>query len=283
MIKTIKNSFIVLKENIIIIQPLVIYMLLIGVLLKPLFFATSITLSAILLLICIFLSTTAFLAGWLYTVKVAIAQKDTVYNTPEEKSLASLSLLKQYFIGVGDYFIPITIAVLLYLALFAAFGFLAYKAGMHFIGKPEFDIATLKHLSTQSYNDVYTYFASEKFSDKRILSIYNWSLYFSFISLFFTIITIFWYPTIFYKTKNPIMAFFSNLKFTFINFFDTTIVVLFLAFLNVALSLVNALAPLNIIFSVISLLLMFFYMSYYIILVFLYYAEKTQDNSDNRS
>lgn len=279
MIKTIQNSFNLLRDNIILVQPLIIYMLIVGILAKPSIITTFPSFPAILLLVCIFLTTTAFLSGWFYINRIAVDHKNDTYETPEEKSLASFSLLKQFFTGVGDYFVPVTFTFIFYIVVLALFSFISYKIGVHFIGKPQLDSETLKHLSTQSYADLYGYFSSKKMTDQHLLNIYNWSIYFSFLSLLFSVLTIFWYPVLFYKTKNPIVSFFSNLKFMFVNFFDVVIIVFFLAFLNIILSFLNVFANMNIVFSVISLILMLFYMNYYILLVFLYYEEKTQSHS----
>lgn len=279
MMKTIQNSFILLRDNIILVQPLIIYMLIIGFLIKPSILITFPSFPSILLIVCIFLLTTAFISGWFYINKVAIEHKNDTYETPEERSIASFTLLKYFFTGVGDYFLPVTFTFVLYLVVLALFSFVSYKIGVHFIGKPELDAETLKHISTGSYTDIYGYFTSKNMTDKHLLNIYNWSLYFSFLSLLFSILTIFIYPVIFYKTKNPIVALFSNLKFVFLNFFDATIIVFFLTLLNIVLSSINVFANVNLVFSVISLVLTLFYMNYYILLVFLYYEEKTQSNS----
>lgn len=279
MIKTVKNSFILLKDNIVILQPLVLYVLIIGILIKPAMSMHVFNIYSILLLISIFLFTIAFIAGWFYMAKVAISNRNIVYDSLEDKNIASLNLLKQFFTGVGEYFLPMALTIILYVVFFIAFSFIAYKAGLHIIGKPQFDIETIKYFSGMNPEELQKYLAAASVSDKVIISFYNWSLYFSFVSLLFSIITVFWFPIIFYKTKNPFMAYFYNIKFTFYNILDVSIIVIFLTLINLLLSFINIFASLNIVLSVISLLLMFVYMNYYILLVFLYYDEKTQINS----
>lgn len=281
MIKTINKAFILLKENIIIIQPLIFYLLLIGFISRPISLSLAQNFSSILSIIIVFLFTSAFLAGWFYIIKVAISMKNEVYETPEEKNLAALSLLKQFFTGVGEYFVPMIFGFIFYIAAIIAFSFLTYKLGIHYIGKFEITPALLKVLNTGSYSEISNFVNSSAVSKLTIIKLSYWAFYLSIMSILFSFVTLYYGAAIIYDTKNPFQAIIFNLKFLFLNFLGSIVLLLFLSCLNMVISILNMFSAVNIILSVISLLLMFFYMSYHVMLVFLYYEEKTQDPCDS--
>lgn len=281
MIKTINKAFILLKENIVIVQPLIFYLLLIGFVAKPISFSLTQNLPSLLAIITVFLFTCAFLAGWFYIIKIAISMKNEVYETPEEKNLAAFSLLKQFFTGVGEYFVPVIFGFLFYIIALVGFSILSYKLGVHYIGKVELTPELIKVLNTGSYQDTYNFFNSTVANKQSALTISYWGFYVSALSLLFSFISLYFGAAIMYDTNNPFKAIFLNLKFLFLNFGGSIIILLFLSLLNMIISILSMFASMNIIFSIISLLLMFFYMSYHVMLVFLYYEEKTQDSCDS--
>lgn len=281
MIKTINKAFLLLKENIIIIQPLIFYLLLIGFISRPISFGLQQNFSSILAIVTVFLFTSAFLAGWFYIVKIAISMKNEVYETPEEKNLAALSLLKQFFTGVGEYFVPMVFGLLLYSIVLAGLSVLAYKFGLQHIGKFELTPSIVKLINTGSYSDIYNFMNSNSVSKQSIMRLLYWGSYISFLSITFSFITMYYGAAIIYDTKNPFMAVVLNFKFLFLNLWGSIVIFLFLSLLNMTISMINMFSAMNIILYVISLLFMFFYMSYYVMLVFLYYEEKTQDSCDS--
>ncbi len=279
MIKTISKAFELLRDNIIIIQPLIFYLLILGVISRPISFEGNFTLDSVFAIIISVLLTVAFLSGWFYITKLAISLKDKVYESIEEKNLAQLSLLKQFFTGVGEYFIPVLFAFLLYTVVFISFSYFAYKFGIEHIGKLVLTPDLVKALNTGSSKDLIKLLNSpESYQSIKLMA--YWGFYISGLGLIFSFLTMYYGPAIVYDTKNPIKALFINLKFLFSNFMGSIFILLFLTFLNMLLSLFNVLSAMNIIFSVISLLLMFLYMGYHVVLIFLYYDEKTQSNSN---
>lgn len=279
MINSIKTSFNVLKDNLIVVQPLILYMILIGFVAQPVSFSLDQNLSSIIAISIVFLFTAAFIAGWFYVIKLSIKMKDDVYETPEEKGLAQISLLKQFFTGVGDYFIPVIGMMLLYLTLAIAFSFLAYKFGVHYIGS--FDIKKdLVKILTIDAKESYSILAANTPSIEKLKIIY-WGAYFSVLSLVFTFVTLFLGAALLYSSKNPVKAFCENLVFLFKNFFGAIGLIIFLSVLNFFVSSIYVISSLNIILSIIALLLTFFYMTYHVVLIFVYYDEKTKDTCNS--
>ena len=279
MIKTISKAFELLRDNIVIVQPLIFYLLILGVVSRPITVDGTFTYASIFAIIIVILFTSAFLAGWFYIVKLALSYRDKVYETIEEKNIASLSLLKQFFTGVGDYFLPVLGAFVIYVLMFIAFSFASYKLGLHYIGKLILTPELIKALNSGSYADI-TAVINSVDSIQSLKTMSYWGFYITALSFIFSFLTLFYGPVLLYDTKNPLKALFINFKFLFSNFVGSFAIMLFLTFLNLIISLFNLLSATNVFFSIISLLIMFLYMSYQVMLVFLYYEEKTKSNSD---
>ncbi|MDD3236903.1 MAG: hypothetical protein PHV37_02250 [Candidatus Gastranaerophilales bacterium] len=278
MIKSIKDAFIILKDNLIVVQPLILFLLLVGFVAQPIRLSVQQSVPSLIAVVITFAFTAAFLAGWFYNMKLAVAMKGKVYETPEEKGLAQLDLLKQFFTGVGDYFLSTMGMIVVYMILVSIFAFFAYKIGVHYIGSLDKVADFIKILSVDTKDTMAI--AAGKFPQGEQLKIFYWSAYVSLLSVIFTFVTMFFAPVLFYKTKNPLLAFFYNVVFIFKNFLGSLGVLMFLAVVNFVVSFIYVLSVSNIILSVIALLITFFYMSYHVMLIFVYYEEKTKDNCD---
>lgn len=281
MIKTIRSSFQILKDNLIVLQPLIFYLILFGILMQPVYAAGTFNLTTIILLFVLFMLTAAFGAGWFYIIKASVDMKDEIYAAPEDKGIAQLGLLKKFFTGVGEYFMPMIAALLLYFILIGIFVFISLKAGMHYIG-PVHLSPELTSSFAGSFKDTYELFASNKVPSDVQNKLFMWNTFLSSISLLFSFLFMYYWAAIFYKTKNIFRALFLNFKFLFTHFIDSIIIIIFLSILNMITLMFSLLGSLNIIFSIISFLVIFFYITYSVTLVFTYYDEKTKDNCDNR-
>ncbi|MDO5304855.1 MAG: hypothetical protein Q4E87_04695 [bacterium] len=86
-------------------------------------------------------------------------------------------------------------------------------------------------------------------------------------------IIILWYaPTLFYTTKNPIAALFKAIIFTFKNLFASILIVVIMGIINMFISFTNVLLGNNFL-AIIPMLLSFMYIVYYVLTVFLYYEQ----------
>ncbi len=278
MIKIFSKAFELLKENIIVVQPLIIYLLMIGFIAAPISISNLMNYRVLLSIVTVLLFTAAFFAGWFYIVKLAISMRNEVYETPEERSLAAISLLKQFFTGVGEYFVPMTFALIFYIVLIAGFSFAVYKFGVHHFGALNLNADILKAINSGSYQDLYHSLSINNIAKTDQIRLFHWSIYISLASFIFSFLSLFYGAVILYDTRNPIKAVFLSLKFILFNFWGSLIVFLFLSLLNTILSILNIFSAMNVLISIISLLLLFLYMSYHVMLVFLYYEEKTQDS-----
>ena len=95
--------------------------------------------------------------------------------------------------------------------------------------------------------------------------------------MLFEILILWFAPTIFYTTKNPVIALFKAIAFTFKNFFASIAIVVVMCLINMLISFTNVLLGNNFL-AIIPMLLSFMYIVYYVLTVFLYY-EQTQNSS----
>lgn len=282
MIKTIKTSFILLKENLILVQPLIIFMIIFGILAQPAMFSKSNIFQAIINGILLYLLFTTFISGWFYMIKLSVKNRNKTYNTPEELGIAQIELLKSFFIGVGEYILPMILNVFLYIVIMIVFAFGVYKLGAHYIGTLTVSKEMLTALSGTS-KDIYNYISSPSFTPLMQKQITDWAIYLIASSFVFSVITVFLSAIAFFKTQNPFKILIENIKFTFRNFIDAVIIVSFLIFLNAIISIINLFTTTNILLSVISIFLTVLYFAYYIILVFVYYDQKNENSIDCRA
>lgn len=281
MANEVKNAFTLLKNNTIVIQPLILFMLIASYLSAPITLANFYTLHSLLAIFTLFMLSSAFLAGWFYIIKLTVSTKDKILPTPESIALESFSNLKKFFTGVGDYFLSILGAIIVYLITLFAFSFLAYKLGVHFIGDISVSKELEKVLTSSTPEAMQQALNSLNYTAPEQIKLVYWGAYISMLSLIFSFFTTFYGATIFYETKNPLVSMILTLRFIFRNFLGSIGIFLFLLFLQFVVYLLNVLSMVNVFVSILTLIIIFFYLSYQVILVFLYYDEKTQNHSNS--
>ncbi len=282
MIRTIKTSFNILKNNLIIIQPLLIFMIIFGILAQPLSLSGGNIMQMAINGILLYLIVTTFISGWFYMIKLVVRDRNKEYNTPEEVGIAQIELLKSFFVGVGEYIVPMILNVFLYVLLFAAFSFLVYKVGVHFIGHIDMPKEMVKALSGTE-KDVYNFLLSPAFTADLKNQLKEWVIFLLCSNFVLAAITMFMGAIAFFKTQNPLKILVENVKFIFRNFIETIIITTLLLSLNLTVFVINITTSTNVILSVISIFVTIMYLSYYVIIAFLYYDEKNENNIDYRA
>lgn len=271
MIKYFKTAFKITNENIILATPLVLFLFLLSIYMGIAKNAQETIPSAVLLLSTILFMLSAFFAGWLFMVRRAVELDKKEFILDEDKAKASFSLIKEFPIGVGEYFLPFIGGFILYLSLFAFVLFVAHQAGMHFIGKVNLNLAELK-IALGSPVAMKSLVSS--LTTEQLQKLNAWNMLFISTVSAFSFITIFWPAQIVFKTKNPFSAFFHALVFTFKNFLPAIILFVYISFINFAVSLLNALATVNPLIYFVSLLMYFYFLVYVVVLIFLYYDRE---------
>lgn len=276
MASVIKKAFDITRDNIVTAQPLIVFLLIISL--------TSIGLAQqsnkiafIVFFISNFLLTTAFLAGWFFMIKKTIEQSKIEYEKPEEKAAASFGLLKEFFPGVAAYFAPVTAVFLIYTLLSAGIIYLVgFEWGLGYLETHNVHINEIYQTAMQSQQALEKYLYSMTFGQLQAINIWMTALTFS--AALFSFFTLFWFPSLFYLEKinflSPFISFWKNLKFLFKNFLGAFGIMCFLSILNFIVFAINAIFSINIILSIIAFFIMFYFATYYMILIFLYYDSK---------
>lgn len=273
-----KKSAKLLKDNIMLIQPLFIWMLVIMLMLIPLAGKKSFDIGFIFTLILILLCTTAFLAGWYNSTVFVVSLKNKKYETLEEHNKNQIEILKKFFPGVGEYILPVTVISIIYCGLgyglMELYRLLAKKIFIVYNFPNDFFTV----LNSGSQNDI-TNFLQNSLSHSQ-LTILLWAVAGSFVLyLIFNLIVLWFMPAIFYTSKNPLKAIWKSIIFMFKNIKVSLAIVIAMFLINMAITFIRAFTG-NGILAFVPFLLTFVYLVYYVLTVFLYYEEKTQNNSN---
>lgn len=275
MIKYFTRAFKITNENIILATPLVLSLFLLSVYLGIAKNAPETWPSIILLLITTIFMLSAFFAGWFFMVKRAIDIGREEFAADEDKARASFNLLKELPVGIGEYFFSFVGGLILYAALFLLLSFIGYEIGLHFIGKVGIGFGEFK-AAISSSTAMKTLVSS--LSVEQLAKLNAWNLLFLTTMAIFSFITLFWGAHIIIKNKNPFVAFFQALNFTFKNFSSSIILFFYISIINFAISFINAVSTLNPIIYFMSMLIYFYFVVYVVVLIFLYYDSESREN-----
>lgn len=271
VLSSIKNAFSIVSRNLILVQPFVLFLLVISVLSSGLyavqknFYAFMIFAAAVVLLFV------AFFAGWFYMTKKTIFFELYERMDDEEKALKSFGLIKHFFPGIGEYFLPMIGLAVIFLTFSFAFTLIWYKCGAAVLGVPKIDVQALNAASS-SMAKLQSYFLS--LNPAELKSLTFWLLFASLGGMVFQFFTMWLFPALFYGgSKNPLSAFIKSIKFLVRKFFPSVGIFVFLLIFNIAVSIINSMLAKNVILSLIGFLIFFYFATYYIVLIFLYYGQ----------
>lgn len=255
----------------ILVQPFVIYLIIISFTSGALYTNKIEGFAFFVLLVSNLFLTGAFIAGWFFMAQKIIEHSKKVFDKKTDKDMASIAIIKQFFPGVGEYFLPISVFGFLYFALFILLIYTTYRIGLHFLPHPMITITQLQLASSSA--EASKAFA-ESLSSAQLLTINYWILLISSVSFVYIFLTTFWPVMIINKTKNVVTALFESLKFTWKNFFSVLGILIFLSILNMLISFISLLGTQNLFITILSLILMFYFATYYLLLIFCFYDEK---------
>ena len=205
---------------------------------------------------------TAFLSGWFNTIKYAIDNYKEFNKNDEDYALQiaryNLDTGKNFFSGVGEYFLPVLGVVLVYFGI----SFIIFISGFYIFKIDNLTIEVLKNSN-----------AMVEYAQNNPKIFYYLSFVMGAIQ-FLQFLIMFWLPKIFYETKNPFKALFSSIAFEFKHFWYSIGLYLFIIFtsilFNILGTLLNQFYILSLIFMVVSL----YYVNYVFVLIFNGYKTK---------
>lgn len=276
ILRAIKQSFSIVWKNLILAQPPILFLIVISILTAGMSGLRRVPVAGIIFFISFILLVAAFFAGWFFMAKktIVFAMDDSMPE--EEKAIKSFGLVKHFFPGVGEYFLPQVVLGILYVLFSFVVTYIAFQVGEKFLGAPNIDFAKLNEYST-SVTEFQSYINS--LGTEQAYSLLSWLSYLFFVALCGQFVTIWWVPALFYKTKNPFMAIVEGTKFLFRKFGASVGIFLFLMIFHFVVSFVNSLTSQNIIIALIGFVLFFYFVTYYVVLIFLYYGQNGETSA----
>lgn len=280
MFKIFKNSLQITKDNLVLIQPLIIFLLIISFALYPLKALQNNTTAFILVLINFSLLCFAFCAGWFGMIKKAVLNFKYKQMGVEYESENEMTLLKSFFPAVGQYFLPVCGFCFLLIILSFIFSQFIFKFGMYLFLDANILIEFLNQSSKSPQEQVN--FLNTLSATQQILLI-KWLLYLIFSNFIFNLFIFFSAPILFFKSKNPFVVLWHSILCVFkkpINTIGLYFHLILCVFIFLGFSI---LGNINLILSLITLFLTLIFMTYCIILVFLGYEELFNSNNWSNS
>lgn len=256
MLDIIKESFRITNENIIIATPLILFSLISSLYL--IFSYSGNSIGIITSVILFFLMLAAFLSGWFYMIAKAVKNSELQNN-----------FITEFPTGVGEYFLSVLGMIFKIMIITTVIVIFAYICGKKFIG----GIGV-------SYNQIVQAAASieamkdfvNNLNNEQLIKINAWNILF-FCSMVLNYFILMLYPAaIFFKRKNPFVAFWISLKDTFGHRFFKNLLLFLIIFTSyMIISALTAFFGKNIFVHFILTLINFYYLTFVGILVFNYY------------
>ena len=253
----IKESINITNKNLVLGIPLILFSFLSSVYL--LFSFNGNKASMLFIISILLLMFSAFLSGWLFLVVKSVKNPDN----------SSVSILKDFAEGVGEYFSPILGFVIITTVSLVLAVLAAKILGHKFIG----DVGitrTVLYGAMESPVKLKDLLLSLSESQIIKLNLWNFLLIFSVLIVYF--VQLFYAPVMYFKTKNPFIALFVGLKDLFRRkFFKSFCVYVFLISTYFVISILSVLFEANIFTQFIMTMINIYYSIFAVIFVFNHY------------
>lgn len=274
----LKKPFFILKNNLIFIQPLLLYLLLQMTALSFILGRNIYTVPGIVLVASMLLLTVAFAAGWFFINKLGILN----YNPEDSKDEITVKTVKNFrmfFEGVGANFIKTFAAGLLYIAIYTIAMFVTGKICLEFLGKPDIIFEFQKIMQASNQSEIVNILNNISMQQKIIFS--GWVMAFNAAASVMNFIGVLYFAVIFIKGSDLLKSLFETIVFLVKNFLNCIFIIFIMFFLYLVLNLLSVIMGANSFSFVILIILFTIYLNYYILLVFCFYNDKTKGNSNN--
>ncbi len=278
MLNILKKSGEILKNNLITVQPLLLFLLIFMTALSYLFNKNMYFIPKIILGISLILMVIAFSAGWFFVIKETVMS----YNGDEDKeetALKSIQNFKKFFIGVGGGFLKTSGACILLFIFYSAVIFSAAKFCLSVFGMPNVVYEFQKMLHASSQAEIFNILNTITDKDKLIFS--AWVLILNIVSSILNYFIVLYFAVLEFARVNIFKTFWLALKFGFKNILGSVFILFFIFSLYVLLNILSLLCGTGVFGLFVLIILFCLYLYYYVILVFCFYNEKTKNNSNN--
>lgn len=280
-----KNSYKILKNNLIFMQPLLLYILLCQYATNFLVINKPMQTQRVMILVSLFLLTVAFYAGWLYINKLAVVtyNSDDSIETINKKSIENL---KGFATGVGKYFLKFLGGFISVLALTFGSIYGTAKFCMTTVGTPNYFIEWVKTISTANPNDItYEYIVKTA----NAMPVEESYIVMAWISAFFLMFVVLYliqniyFSSLVFEKSNFLVCIFKTIKFFFKNIIGNIVIAIFVLSIFFLFNMFSVLAAMNSILFIILFLVFLYFVNYNAIIMLKYYYDKTKTDSDSRT
>ena len=218
--------------------------------------------SIICALLILILMTSVFLAGWFKMVKLAV-------ENPEDEE--PYLIIREFTSGVGEFFLSSMGAILIMFFMFGIIMLGTYYLGNHFIGTPNISAELLSN-AMKNTAELKSFLLS--LSSEQLIMLNLWNLLIMGMLLVNYLLIFLYMPALFFKNKNPFVAFLISLKDLFSKkFFITLGVFLLIVIANSIISIFTTVFAGNLIMHFILTLINFYFIVLVAVTEFYYYYQ----------
>lgn len=280
MFNTFKKSYFILKNNMIFIQPLLLYLLILMTFLSFIVNRNIYIIPKIILLVSSVLLFIAMLSGWFYINKYGVLSYNE-NDSKEEITIKTIQNFKKFFEGVGsDFFKTFGICIILGLIYTASF-WIVSKICITLFGRPEIIYELPKLAKASSQAEIINFVNNISINDKLVLMF--WILSVQIVSSVLNYFGILYFTISTSEKVNILKSLFLTIKFFFMNIIGNIAIIILMFIFYMFLNLLSVLLGTNSLSFVILIILFTMYLNYYVILVSCFYNDRTKNNSNSRT
>lgn len=272
------KPFKILKSNLIFIQPLLIWQIIMTGMIYAAASRIQPMASKIVMYVSVLILLVLCLSGWFYINKHAVLSFKEE-DAPEEKAEKSVQNFKKFFEGTGAGFVKTSLSCILLLVLYAAAFYGSVMFCINQFGMPEF-INNLDKIPSLKTSDELMQFAAD-ISDADKLLIVKWTGFLNIIMSVLNFFAVLYCTVITFEQRNFIICFFKSLKFFILHIFEAIGIMIFMFFLYLLISMLSAFSASNAFLFALLIIIITLYFNYYVLLLFCFYYDQTKDSSSN--
>lgn len=280
MFNLFKKSYLIFKNNMIFIQPLLLYLLIFMTFASFLVNRNIYAGAKIVMLISVVLLFTAMLSGWFYINKYGILSY-CEEDSKEEITIKTVQNFKKFFEGVGADFFRTSGVCIIQFILYAALIIAVSKICIIMLGEPKIIHELPKLAKASSQAEILNFVNNISLHDKLVFT--AWIMIINVVSSILNFFGILYFAVNSFEKVNILKSLLTAVKFFFVNIISNAVIVIFMFILYILLNILSLFLGTNSLSFVILIILFTMYLNYYVILVFCFYNDKAKDNSNNRT
>ena len=226
-----------------------------------------------------------FCSAWFYLVKKIVDLSKKVFVMDTDRSKATFHLLRSMPEGIGEYFLSFLGVYFIFFVIQILVTPVVYALGIKLIGTTDAtslqSIQTLALGASASNSSNITLFV-DKMTPEQLVFFGKWSLLLMLTTSVLMYLLMLWIPEIIYNTKNPLTALVKSIVKLFKDFLNTFRIYLILWILGFLLLFFNTFSMINPLLYLVMCVLMFYYITYAVVVIFLYYDKNYNAENDEK-